>query len=150
MEPDVRGLLLGLDAEHGPAEIARAVMAGTLLSGPARAGRGGGGDRRAGSPRSSSPGRGAGDPAWQAVALETLGAPVRFHSDPDLSARGAAILAAIAAGVSPEQAVASSATHPHRRADRGRAGTGRRLLARYRRASETALAWLQPRAGRLS
>ncbi len=45
---DVRGLLLGLGAEHGPAEIARAVMVGTLLSAPARAGRGGCGDRRTG------------------------------------------------------------------------------------------------------
>jgi len=51
-------------------------------------------------------GRGAGDPAWEAIALETLGARLRFHSDPDLSARGAAMLAAIMAGASPVQASA--------------------------------------------
>ena len=102
---DVRGLLLGLAAEHGPAEIARAVLTGTLLS--ARhvldAVEAATGDRIA---EIEFTGRGAGDPAWEAIALETLGARVRFHSDPDLSARGAAMLAAIMTGASPAQASA--------------------------------------------
>ena len=102
---DVRGLLLGLAAEHGPAEIARAVLTGTMLG--ARhvldAVEEATGERIA---EIEFTGRGAGDPAWEAIALETLGVRVRFHSDPDLSARGAAMLAAIMAGASPAQASA--------------------------------------------
>src|SRR5258705_2904710 len=100
---DVRGLLLGLAAEHGPAEIARSVLTGTLLS--ARhvldAVEAATGSRIA---EVEFTGRGAGDPAWEAIALETLGARVRFHSDPDLSARVAAMLAAIMAGARPPRA----------------------------------------------
>jgi xylulokinase len=145
---DVRGLLLGLAAEHGPAEIARAVMAGTLLSArhvldtveEATGGRIG---------EIEFTGRGAGDPTWEALALETLGARVRFHSDPDMSARGAAILAAIMTGVSPGQATVSLG-------DRARTASpepaelarGRRLLDRYRQASDAALAWVEISDGR--
>jgi xylulokinase len=138
----VRGLLLGLDAQHGPPEIARAVITGTLLSArhvldTVNAATG----SEVG--EIEFVGRGAGDEAWEAMALETLGAPVRFHSDPDMSARGAAILAAIMVGVSPEQAVS-------RLGDDTRSATpsaaelarGRHLLARYRQASKTALDWL--------
>lgn len=139
---DVRGLLLGLDAGHGPPEIARAVITGTLLSArhvldTVNAATG----TEVG--EIEFVGRGAGDPAWETVALETLGAPVRFHSDPDMSARGAAILAAIAVGVSPEQAV-SSLGDDTRSAAPGAAeqASGRRLLARYQQASKTALDWL--------
>jgi len=144
---DVRGLLLGLAAEHGPAEIARAVLTGTLLSArhvldavEAATGR-----RIA---EVELTGRGAGDPAWEAIALETLGARVRFHSDPDLSARGAAMLAAIMAGASPAQAsaVLGDATRPAAPSEAERA-RGRRLSVRYRRASDAALAWLETSGG---
>ena len=93
-------------------------------------------------------GRGAGDPAWEAIALETLGARVRFHSDPDLSARGAAMLAAIMAGASPAQASAGlgDATRSAAPSEAERA-RGRRLSARYRRASDAALAWLETSGG---
>jgi xylulokinase len=138
----VRGLLLGLDAGHGPPEIARAVLTGTLLSA-----------RHVldtvsavtGSPVGEIEfvGRGADDPAWQAVALETLGAPVRFHADPDMSARGAAVLAAIAAGVSAEQAVLGLGDATRSAApSAAELARGRRLLDRYRQASKTALDWL--------
>jgi xylulokinase len=140
--PDVRGVLLGLDAEHGPAEIARAVMAGTLLSArhvldaveQATGSRVG---------EIEFVGRGGGDPTWEALALETLGARIRFHSDSDMSARGAAILAAIMAGVSPRQAIASLGDAV-RTAAPGPAelARGRLLLARYRQASKAALDWL--------
>ena len=93
-------------------------------------------------------GRGAGDASWQAVALETLGARVRFHSDPDLSARGAAMLAAMTTGVSLERAgaalVDATRTAVPSAAELAR---GRRLSARYRRASEAALAWLEVPGG---
>jgi xylulokinase len=144
---DVRGLLLGLAAEHGPAEIARAVLTGTLLS--ARhvldAVEAAAGGRIA---EVEFAGRGAGDPAWEAIALETLGARVRFHSDPDLSARGAAMLAAIMAGASPAQASAmlGDGTRPAAPSAAERA-RGRRLSARYRRASDAALAWLESSGG---
>ncbi len=58
-------------------------------------------------------GRGAGDPTWEALAMQTLGAPVRFHADPDLSARGAAILAAVMTGMSPGAALARLADQAH-------------------------------------
>jgi xylulokinase len=144
---EVRGLLLGLAAEHGPAEIARAVMAGTLLSA-----------RHVldvvegatGAPVTEIEfaGRGAGDANWQAVALETLGARVRFHSDPDLSARGAAMLAAVMTGFSFEQASAALVDATRTAApSAAQVSLGRRLSARYRRASETALAWLEASGG---
>jgi xylulokinase len=139
---DVRGLLLGLAAEHGPAQIARAVMAGTLLS--ARhvldtvAGATGGEIGEI-----EFVGRGAGDPTWEALALETLGARIRFHGDPDLSARGAAMLAAIMTGLSYREASASLGDRT-RTASPGPAelASGRRLMVRYRQASDVALGWL--------
>jgi xylulokinase len=144
---DVRGLLLGLAAEHGPAEIARAVLTGTLLS--ARhvldAVEAATGSQIA---EVEFTGRGAGDPAWEAIALETLGARVRFHSDPDLSARGAAMLAAIMTGASPAQASAAlgDATRSAAPSEAERA-RGLRLSGRYRRASDAALAWLETSGG---
>jgi xylulokinase len=144
---DVRGLLLGLAAEHGPAEIARAVLTGTLLSARhvLNAVEQATGERIA---EIEFTGRGAGDPAWEAIALETLGARVRFHSDPDLSARGAAMLAAIMAGASPAQAsaVLGDATRSAAPSEAERA-RGRRLSARYHRASDAALAWLESSDG---
>jgi len=143
---DVRGLLLGLAAEHGPPEIARAVMAGTLLSArhvldtvAETTGRPAGEIEYAG--------RGAGDPTWEALAMQTLGARVRFHSDPDMSARGAAILAAIMTGISLPEATATLG-------DRARSAEpspadlalGRTLIARYRQASDAALGWLRDTA----
>jgi xylulokinase len=144
---EVRGLLLGLAAEHGPAEIARAVMAGTLLS--ARhvldVVEAATGDRIA---EIEFAGRGAGDANWQAVALETLGARVRFHSDPDLSARGAAVLAAVLTGLSFEQASAALVDATQTVAPSAeQVSLSRRLSARYRRASEAALAWLEASGG---
>ena len=144
---DVRGLLLGLAAEHGPAEIARAVLTGTLLS--ARhvldAVEAATGVRIA---EVEFTGRGAGDPAWEAIALETLGAQVRFHSDPDLSARGAAMLAAIMTGASPAQASAGLGDATRTAApSAAELALGRRLSGRYRRASDAALAWLETSGG---
>lgn len=140
---EVRGLLLGLAAEHGPAEIARAVMAGTLLSARhvldvVEAATG------AQVSEIEFAGRGAGDANWRAVALETLGARVRFHSDADLSARGAAMLAAVMTGLSFEQASAALVDATQLAGPSAeQVALGRRLSARYRRASEAALAWLE-------
>jgi len=144
---DVRGLLLGLAAEHGPAEVARAVLTGTLLSArhvldTVEAAT----DVRIAEVEFT--GRGAGDPAWEAIALETLGARVRFHSDPDLSARGAAMLAAVMAGASPGRASAALGDATRTGApSAAELARGRRLSGRYRRASDAALAWLETSAG---
>lgn len=143
---DVRGLLLGLAAEHGPAEIARAVMAGTLLSARHVLDTV---EQATGSPVTEIEfvGRGTGDPTWEALALETLGARIRFHSDPDMSARGAAMLAAIMTGLSPQQASLRLGDRA-RTAEPGPAELtrSRLLLARYRQASDTALSWLRDSA----
>jgi xylulokinase len=143
---EVRGLLLGLAAEHGPPEIARAVMAGTLLSArhvldtvAEATGRGAGEIEYAG--------RGAGDPTWEAIALQTLGARLRFHSDPDMSARGAAILAAIMTGISLREATASLGDRARTaEPSLGDLARGRLLIDRYRQASDTALGWLRDTA----
>jgi xylulokinase len=144
---EVRGLLLGLADEHGPAEVARAVMAGTLLSARHVLDVV---EAATGSPVTEIEfaGRGAADANWQAVALETLGARVRFHSDPDLSARGAAMLAAMTTGVSLERASAElvDATWTAVPSD-SELARSRRLSVRYRRASEAALAWLEVTGG---
>lgn len=138
---DVRGLLLGLAEEHGPAEIARAVMTGTLLSARHVLDTV---EEATGSAVGEIEfvGRGTGDATWEALALETLGARVRFHSDPDMSARGAAILAAIMTGIPLARALADLGD-PVRAASPSPADLdrGRRLLARYLRASEVALGW---------
>lgn len=138
---DVRGLLLGLAAEHGPAEIARAVMAGTLLSARhvleavAEATGGELGEIE-------FVGRGTGDPTWEALALETLGGRIRFHSDPDMSARGAAMLAAIMTGLSHGEASARFGDQTRTASPgAGELALGRRLMVRYRQASEVALGW---------
>jgi sugar (pentulose or hexulose) kinase len=82
------------------------------------------------------------------VALETLGARIRFHSDPDLSARGAAMLAAVMTGVSFEQASASLVDATRAAApSAAQVSRGRRLSDQYRRASEAALAWLEVSGG---
>ena len=145
--PDVRGLLLGLADGHGPAETARAVLAGTLLSARHVLDVV---ESATGLPVADVEfaGRGAGDANWQAVALETLGARVRFHADPDLSARGAAMLAAVMTGLSFERAsvalVDATLTVEPSAAEVARS---RELSARYRRASEAALAWLEVTGG---
>ncbi len=139
----VRGLLLGLDAEHGPAEVARAVLAGTLLS--ARHVLDVVEDATGEQVHEIEfVGRGASDPTWVALALETLGTQVRFHEDAEMSARGAAVLGAIMTGVSLQQASRQLGDRTWTAApDTADLERGRVLIARYRQASDTALSWLK-------
>lgn len=138
---DVRGLLLGLSAEHGPAEVARAVLTGTLLSARHVLDIV---EEASGRPITEIEfaGRGSADSAWQSLALETLGARVRLHLDADLSARGAAIMAAIMASEPPSEAIRrlGDQTRMAEPADRD-VQRSRYLSARYRLASRTALDW---------
>jgi xylulokinase len=92
---DVRAVALGLDAGHGPAELARAVVAGVCLSeadvlaiAEAHAGS---------STAVAVAGRGAAEPPWREGRLSALGKPVRVLSESDASALGAAMLGAAAA-----------------------------------------------------
>ncbi len=139
----VRGLLLGLDAEHGPAEVARAVLAGTLLS--ARHVLDVVEDATGEKVHEIEfVGRGANHPTWEALALETLGTQVRFHEDAEMSARGAAVLGAIMTGVSLQQASRQLGDRTWTAApDTADLERGRVLIARYRQASDTALSWLK-------
>jgi xylulokinase len=138
---DVRAVFLGLSEAHGRAEIAAAVLAGVFLAARhvldivARA---------SGTPIGEVEivGRGVGSLAWEAAALGTLGAALRFHEDADLSARGAAMLAAVAAGAG-LNAVAGRLSDRVRRAapspqEVATAGT---LFADYLAASAIALSW---------
>jgi xylulokinase len=94
---DVRALLVGVAEEHGRAEIARAVVSGIFFS--ARhvlelvAGA-------TGSPIGEVEivGRGVGDVSFEAIAVDSMMIPLRFHEDADMSARGAAMLAAMSLG----------------------------------------------------
>lgn len=140
-DPEVRALLLGVAEDHGREEVARAVLAGVFLSA-----------RHILSLVEEATattvdevevvGRGVGDPAWEAVALETLGMPLRFHDDADMSARGAAMLAATADGAELEEASRAMVD----RARRAEPGTGaaeaaKASLEAYCRASEFSVAW---------
>lgn len=100
-DADLRAVFLGICAHHGPAEFARAVLNGVFMSArhllelvelatTIRPGR------------VEVVGRGVGDPAWECLALGALGTTVAFHDDADLSARGAAMLGAVASGESLE------------------------------------------------
>jgi sugar (pentulose or hexulose) kinase len=89
-------------------------------------------------------GRGASDPTWEALALETLGTQVRFHEDAEMSARGAAVLGAIMTGFSLEQASRQLGDRTWTAVpDTADLERGRVLIARYRQASDTALSWLK-------
>jgi xylulokinase len=147
---DVRALFLGLAEEHGPPEIARAVVTGVLLSARHML------DIVEGATGATIEdiefvGRGAGDAGWEALALEALGARIRFHDDAEMSARGAAMLAAIMTGMTLPEAsrrlgdLTRIATPGPAALDRGRA-----TLARYRRASEIALGWTREAPSQVS
>ncbi len=136
---DVRAVVLGLGAEHGPAELANAVVRGVCLSEA---------DVLAVAEEHTGPagsavavaGRGSGEPPWREARLAALGRPLRVLTDPDASALGAAMLgAAAAAGTLAaarairgsveivEPAAGASGPSPH--------------LARFRRAAQVSLSW---------
>lgn len=94
---DLRAVFLGVGAEQGRREFARAVLDATFFS--ARHILSLVEEATASSlPRVEVVGRGVGDPAWERAASAALATTVAFHDDPDLSARGAAMLAAVVSG----------------------------------------------------
>jgi xylulokinase len=100
-DPTARGALVGLSVGHGPAEITRAVLEGVAfalaegmdlmrnLGIEARSGvvAGGGVNR-----------------LWQQILADVLNMPVALGATEHASARGAALLGAVAAGIAPSTA----------------------------------------------
>jgi xylulokinase len=94
---DVRGVMLGLDAEHGPAAIARATLLGVgysarhvLETALGLVGQS--------AERVRVAGVAATNPVWRAIRLETLGRSIELVSEPQVTGLGAAMLGACAAG----------------------------------------------------
>lgn len=146
-DPEVRALFLGVGDEHGPAEFARAVVEGVLLSA-----------RHVLDLVESATaqevadievvGRGVGDEAWESFARASLGATLHLHPDADMSARGAAMLGAAASGLALGEAAARLADDA--RVDRpspGEVAASRARSERYGRASAVATGWRSARGG---
>lgn len=94
--PDIRGVIAGIDASDGRAELARAVLSGISLSAAdildvASTAAGDGIDTI------HIAGRGAANGNWGPIRLRTLGARVCFHPEPFVAALGAAMLGHAAA-----------------------------------------------------
>jgi xylulokinase len=92
MDPSARGSFVGLRASHGAAELARAVVEGIAFSlHEALAAVAVGSDRPA---EILLGGGGARHPLWSRLLADSFGLPVRTLAVADLSAYGAAMLAA--------------------------------------------------------
>jgi xylulokinase len=142
---DLRGLIAGLSADDGAAELAAAVLCGVagsvahVLDVAARA-------SETVLDSVHVTGRAAQDPAWQRIQQRALGVPLLVHEEPFGSALGAAMLGAAAAHDGDLRAATPLIRTPRRVApgdhepDRSSADatTG---LARYLRASELAQRW---------
>jgi xylulokinase len=138
---DVRALFLGVDEKHGRAEIAMSVVTSIFLAA-----------RHVltlieeATHRELSEvevvGRGVRNHDWETVARQTLGLTLRFHDDSDMSARGAAMLALALDGTSVVDASRRlSAESRLVRPQPGEAQSARRLLERYRHASDQGVQW---------
>ena len=138
---DVRALFVGVDERHGRAEIAKSVVTGVFLASrhvltlieDAT-------ERRVDEVEVVS--RGVDNPAWESLALNTLGLNLRFHDDADMSARGAAMLA-LALDGTPVIAASRQLSAPSRGVSptNGDVEAARRLLAEYRGASALSVDW---------
>jgi xylulokinase len=100
-DPCARGALVGLHINHGPAEITRAVLEGVafalaegldLMRGVGLA------------PTSGVVAGGGVNRLWQQIIADVLGIPVALGATEHGSARGAALLGAVAAGILPSSA----------------------------------------------
>ena len=136
---DVRAVVLGLGSEHGPPELARAVVDGVCLS---EADVLAVAEEHTGSAPASVAvgGRGAGQAPWLEARLSALSRPLDLLDEPDASALGAAMLGAAAA------LGTLDAARPLRGiAERALPGGGPRpsavRLARFRQAAQASLSW---------
>ena len=134
--PDVGGALLGLSSQHGPAEIARAVVAGVCLSerhvlsvAEEALGRA--------APVVRVAGRGVSRAPWRDARREALARPLVLLDESDASALGAAMLALAAAedgDLSGTDRLRSGTERVESPADSG-------AFQRYRAASQAVLEW---------
>jgi xylulokinase len=138
---DVRAVLLGAGAGHGPAELARSVVDGVCLSeadvlSVARVVTG------LAPADVAVAGRGAAGPPWLESRLDALGLPVRVLGEADASALGAAMLGAAAASGGGLGAVAAlrGPTHFAEPSPSARKAAPLRLAA-YRRAASASIEW---------
>ena len=136
---DVRAVVLGLGSEHGPAELARAVVDGVCLS---EADVLAVAEEHTGSAPTAVAvaGRGADQAPWLDARLAALGRPLHLLAEPEASALGAAMLGAAAA----EGAL--TAARPLRRgveiaAPGAGSGASSARLARFRQAAQTSQSW---------
>jgi xylulokinase len=138
---DVRAVVLGAGAGHGPAELARAVVDGVCLSeadvlAVAR--------ELTGLPPAAVAvaGRGAAGPPWLESRLAALGEPLLVLGEADASALGAAMLGAAASSGERLGAVAGL-RGPTQSAEPSRAAAeaAARRVAGYRRAAAASVDW---------
>jgi xylulokinase len=138
---DVRAVVVGMGAGHGPAELARAVVDGVCLSeadvlavareltGLAPVGV-------------AVAGRGAAGPPWLESRLAALGQPVRVLGEADASALGAAMLGAAASSGGRLDAVAELRGPTHSAEPSAAAVEAAPVrLAAYRRAGAASVDW---------
>ncbi len=102
-----RGTFLGLAADHGRDDLARAVVEGVTLAASLAYSAIAPASRRV--PRFITlAGGGARDATWRQIVADVYGLPVRYSATPDQSARGAAILAtAMLNGANPADVAAA-------------------------------------------
>ena len=100
-DPAARGALVGLRIDHGPAEVTRAVLEGVAfaLDEGLDLMRGLGLEPKAGVVAGGGVNR-----LWQQIIADVLNLPVALGATEHASARGAALLGAVAAGIAPSTA----------------------------------------------
>ena len=100
-DPSARGALIGLQIGHGPAEVTRAVLEGVAfaLGEGLHLMRGLGLEPNAGVVAGGGVNR-----LWQQIIADVLNMPIALGATEHASARGAALLGAVAAGIAPSTA----------------------------------------------
>ena len=97
-DPAARGALIGMRISHGPAEMTRAVLEGVAFA----LGEGLDLMRAQGiEPRSGVVAGGGVNRLWQQIIADVLNMPIALGATEHASARGAALLGAVAAGIAP-------------------------------------------------
>ncbi|WP_167132617.1 xylulokinase [Paramicrobacterium chengjingii] len=138
--PNVRGHFVGLGSSHGPAELVRAVTDGVALAArhvldTARVG----GEHAI--TEVNVGGRGVDRPAWIDSRASAIGLPLRLHSEPHLTALGAAMLAALATGTPPADIARLRSDVTIHEPSPAQIERGERLYERYRTAVSFATEW---------
>jgi xylulokinase len=140
-DSEIRSLFVGVDGRHGPAEIARATVLGVIAATRSVL------DLVASATNDpiiqvEVAGRGVGQSSWEQLTLEGLGLNLRFHCDPDMSVRGAAMLAMALDGVDVVQAstILVDQTHEIEATSQSDA-SAREGMARFNFATDLANQW---------